>query len=81
MAPSIDPAWAVSLPHLSAIILEVGGQLSHGAVVARELHLPAVAALAGATTMFRDGDVLVVDGDSGRVQIVDRYVKNVRFGR
>jgi rifampicin phosphotransferase len=47
---------------------EIGGTLSHGAIVAREFGLPAVVNLPGATKRFRTGDVLRVDGTTGEVR-------------
>ena len=53
----------------AALVLEVGGYLSHGAIVAREYGLPAVANLPGVLTAVRDGQILTVDGDAGRVEL------------
>jgi pyruvate,water dikinase len=51
------------------LILETGGQLSHGAVVAREYGLPAVAAIAHITTRLADGQLVTVDGRTGIVTV------------
>jgi pyruvate,water dikinase len=64
-----DPGWTPLFGLLEGLILEVGGQLSHGAVVAREYGLPAVAALPGITTRLADGDLVLVDGRTGTVVI------------
>jgi len=63
----VDPGWTPIFSLLSALVLEHGGQLSHGAVVAREYGLPAVAGIPGITQLLRDGDAVVVDGLNGIV--------------
>lgn len=68
VAPSTDPAWTPLFLRASAVVMEVGGYLSHGAIVAREYGIPAVVNVAGALTTFQDGQQLLVDGDQGRVQ-------------
>ncbi len=67
VAPSTDPGWTPLFLRASAIVMESGGYLSHGAIVAREYGIPAVVNLPGILTDLQDGDVLVVDGDSGRL--------------
>ena len=69
VAPSTDPGWTPLFLRASALVLEVGGSLSHGAIVAREYGLPAVANLPGVLTAVRDGQLLTVDGDTGRVEL------------
>jgi phosphohistidine swiveling domain-containing protein len=67
VAPSTDPAWTPLFLRASAVVMEVGGYLSHGAIVAREYGIPAVVNVAGAMTTFHEGQLLHVDGDSGKV--------------
>jgi rifampicin phosphotransferase len=62
-----DPGWTPIFPLVSAIVLEVGGQLSHGAIVAREYGTPAVINVVGATRIIREGQLIVVDGSTGEV--------------
>ncbi|HWI63037.1 MAG TPA: PEP/pyruvate-binding domain-containing protein [Symbiobacteriaceae bacterium] len=69
VAPSTDPAWTPLFLRASAVVMEVGGYLSHGAIVAREYGIPAVVNLGGAMTHFRDGQPLFVDGDTGKVRV------------
>ncbi|HZY85647.1 MAG TPA: PEP/pyruvate-binding domain-containing protein [Gemmataceae bacterium] len=69
VAPSTDPGWTPLFLRASALVLEVGGYLSHGAIVAREYGLPAVANVPGVLTAVRDGQRLTVDGDAGRVEL------------
>ena len=66
VCPSSDPNWTPLFVNAAALVMEMGGSLSHGAVVAREMGIPAVV-LSGATKRFRDGEPLVVDGTSGAV--------------
>ncbi|MFZ5814580.1 MAG: PEP/pyruvate-binding domain-containing protein [Bacillota bacterium] len=64
-----DPGWTPVFPLVRGLVLEIGGQLSHGAIVAREYGVPAVVNVAGATRRIRDGESIVVDGDAGRVYL------------
>ncbi len=66
VCPSTDPSWTPLFGNAAGLVLERGGMLSHGAVVARELGLPAVV-LPEATRLFRDGEVVHVDGCRGWV--------------
>ena len=71
VCPSTDPAWTPLFLHAVALVMERGGMLSHGAVVAREYGIPAVVNVAGATKLFRDGQRVRVDGSRGTVSILD----------
>jgi pyruvate,water dikinase len=51
------------------VITEVGGNLSHGAIVAREYGIPAVLSVAGATAHVSDGQTITVDGNRGIVTL------------
>lgn len=62
--PSTDPAWTPLFVNAAALVLECGGTLSHGAIVARELNLPAVV-LPDAIRLLREGEEVFVDGSSG----------------
>ncbi|HVO32035.1 MAG TPA: PEP-utilizing enzyme, partial [bacterium] len=62
-----DPGWTPYFPAAGALVSELGGMLSHAAVVAREYGLPAVANIANATDLLRDGEEITVDGDAGTV--------------
>jgi pyruvate,water dikinase len=68
---STDPAWTPLFPRAGGLIVELGSLLSHGAVVAREYRLPAVANVRGATQLLRDGQVVTLDGRSGRVWVAE----------
>jgi pyruvate,water dikinase len=67
VAPYTDPGWTPLFLTAAALVMEVGGVMSHGAVVAREYGIPAVVGVKGATTAIRNGDEIVVDGYDGTV--------------
>ncbi len=67
VARATDPGWTPLFLVAGGLVLEQGGMLSHGAVVAREYRLPAVANVPGATARLRDGQVVTVDGSRGVV--------------
>jgi pyruvate,water dikinase len=68
VASATDPSWTSMLAVAGAIVLEMGGPLSHGAIVARELAIPAVVNVANATRALATGDRVVVDGGGGSVR-------------
>lgn len=67
-----DPGWTPIFPLAAAVVTEIGGVLSHGAIVAREFGIPAVVNVQRATQQIRSGDLLKVDGSNGRVTILER---------
>ena len=70
VCPSTDPAWTPLFLHAAGLVMERGGMLSHGAVVAREYGIPAVVNIPNATRNIIDGQKLHVDGNQGTVSIV-----------
>ncbi|MDY3561270.1 PEP-utilizing enzyme [Gemmata sp. JC673] len=70
VCPSTDPAWVPLFVHANALVMETGGVLSHGAIVAREFGLPAVAGLPGATQQIKTGQMVRVDGARGTVTVL-----------
>jgi pyruvate,water dikinase len=67
-----DPSWTPLFFTISGVVTEVGGAMTHGAVVARECGLPAVVGVEQATRLIRDGQRIRVDGDGGFVELVDQ---------
>lgn len=67
VARHTDPGWIALFASAGAIVVERGSLLSHSAIVARELGIPCVVGLSDATRWIVDGEVLTVDGASGRV--------------
>ena len=68
VAPSTDPSWTPLFLKACALITETGGYLSHGAIVAREFGIPAVANVPGVMTEIRHGEMLEVDATRGSVR-------------
>ncbi len=71
VVPSTDPAWTPLFLKAGGLVMETGGYLSHGAIVAREFGIPAVVNLPGILQALRDGDYLEVDGGKGTVRRID----------
>ena len=65
-----DPSWSPVFVTIKALVTEVGGQMTHGAVVAREYGLPAVVGVERATRLIRDGQRIRVNGTSGYVELL-----------
>jgi pyruvate,water dikinase len=66
-----DIAWTLLFPRAAAIVTDVGAPLSHAAIVARELGIPAVVGCGDATMRLKTGDRVLVDGGRGRVEILE----------
>jgi pyruvate,water dikinase len=66
-----DPSWASLFLVASALVIDIGGALSHGAIVARELGVPCVINTRVGTRRLHTGDLLRVDGDSGVVTVLE----------
>jgi pyruvate,water dikinase len=69
VAPSTDPGWTPLFLTAGALVMEMGGANSHGAVVAREYGIPAVVGVADATTRITTGDRVTVHGASGLITL------------
>jgi pyruvate,water dikinase len=69
VAPFTDPGWTPFFPLAAAIVMDLGGMLSHGAVVAREYGIPAVVNTRLATKQIKTGQMITVDGLAGTVTI------------
>ena len=72
IAPFTDPGWTPLFLNAAALVAEVGGLLTHGSIVAREYGIPAVVGVENATKVIKTGQRIVVDGNQGWVQILDR---------
>ncbi len=66
-----DPGWTPIFPLVGGVVLEIGGQLSHGAIVAREYGIPAIVNVRGAMQTIRDGQMITVDGTTGYITLSD----------
>lgn len=69
VARTTNPAWTPLFYSAAGLITESGGPLSHGAVTAREMRLPAVMSVRGAMGIFKDGQKVTVDGSQGLVML------------
>lgn len=67
-----DPGWTPVLARVGGVITEVGGLLSHAAVIGREYGIPAILNLIDATKLIQDGDTIRMNGKTGSVEIVER---------
>jgi pyruvate,water dikinase len=70
--PSIEPSLTPIFPLVRGVVTEMGGLLSHAAILAREYGLPAVVNVAGATERLHDGDRIELDGATGRIRVLER---------
>ena len=70
--------WVKVFPKLSAIVTDIGAPLSHAAIVARELGIPAVVGCGNATTVIRTGDRILVDGTLGFVSRIEESPRDNR---
>jgi pyruvate,water dikinase len=70
VCPVTAPSWAPVFPKIAAAVSDIGGMMSHAAIVAREYGLPAVVGTGHATKRIKTGDRVRVDGDNGVVTIL-----------
>jgi pyruvate,water dikinase len=68
VAERTDPSWVVLFPAAAAILVERGSQLSHAAIVSREMGIPSVVAIRGLMSWLHDGDLVELDGATGAVR-------------
>jgi len=69
---TLEPSWAVVFPRFSAVVTELGGELSHASILLREAGIPAVVNARGAYRTIADGDLVRVDPARGEVRIESR---------
>jgi rifampicin phosphotransferase len=75
VAPYTDPGWTPLFHSARALIMEAGGLMTHGSVVAREYGIPAVVGIDRATERLKDGQFVRVDGTQGVVEILEQPAK------
>jgi pyruvate,water dikinase len=71
VAPFTDPGWTPLFINAAGLVMEVGGLLTHGTVVAREYGIPAVVGITDATKKIKTGQKIRVDGNAGFVLVVE----------
>jgi len=75
-----DPSWTPVFVAIAGLVTEVGGLMTHGAVIAREYGLPAVVGVEHATRLIRDGERIRVHGTEGYVEILSERGLRHRSG-
>lgn len=70
VTPFTDPSWTPLFVSIKGLVTEVGGLMTHGAVIAREYGLPAVVGVENATRLIRDGQRIRVNGTEGYIEVV-----------
>ncbi|HZU04125.1 MAG TPA: PEP/pyruvate-binding domain-containing protein [Ktedonobacteraceae bacterium] len=78
VAPSTDPGWTPLFLTAGGLVMEMGGSISHGAVVAREYGIPAVVGVAGATERIQNGQMIMVNGSTGKIVLLEEETKKSR---
>lgn len=71
IARNTEPSWTPIFINASGVIMEIGGPLQHGGIIAREYGIPCVSGLIGIMDIVKDGDLLEVDGYNGIVKILE----------
>lgn len=66
-----EPSWTPIFTNAAGVIMEIGGPLQHGGIIAREYGIPCVSGLIGIMDIIKDGDLVEVDGDNGIVRILE----------
>ncbi|HEX8202930.1 MAG TPA: PEP-utilizing enzyme [Isosphaeraceae bacterium] len=72
VVPTLEPSWAVVFPRFAAVVAELGGELSHAAILLREAGIPSVVNARGAFAGIAEGDRVRVDPAQGRVVILEK---------
>ncbi|HSV86635.1 MAG TPA: PEP/pyruvate-binding domain-containing protein [Levilinea sp.] len=72
VCPGTDPSWTPLFLAAAGLIMEVGGMMTHGAVVAREYGIPAIVGVDQATTRLHTGQYIRMDGSSGLVEVLEK---------
>lgn len=78
VAPRTDPGWILLFPSAAGLLVEHGSLLSHSAIVAREMGIPAVVSVEGLTAWLRTGDLVELDGGAGRVTRLQTETSNAQ---
>ncbi len=75
VAPFTDPGWTPLFHSVKGLVVEIGGMMTHGSVIAREYGIPAVVGVENATKLLKDGQHVRIDGTKGFVEILDKKSK------
>lgn len=71
VCPGTDPSWTPLFLSAAGLVMEVGGLMTHGAVVAREYGIPAIVGVDNATARLKTGQYIRIDGSSGKILLLD----------
>jgi len=71
VAERTDPGWILLFPAAAGLLVERGSLLSHAAIVAREMRIPAIVSISGITQQLNDGDWVEMDGSTGTIRLID----------
>ena len=75
VAQATDPGWTPLFTNAGGVILEIGGLLQHGSLVAREYGKPCIAGIENATTILKEGQLIEMDGLNGTIRVIDGLEK------
>ena len=81
VCPGTDPSWTPLFLAAGGLVMEVGGLMTHGSVVAREYGIPAVVGVHQATTRLTTGQRIQVDGSTGLIRILDSDPEKAEAGQ
>jgi phosphohistidine swiveling domain-containing protein len=76
VAKFTEPSWTPIFTNAAGVVMEIGGPLQHGGIIAREYGIPCVSGLMGIMGIIKDGDLLEVDGYNGVVRIIESSGEN-----
>jgi pyruvate,water dikinase len=71
VCPGTDPSWTPLFLTAVGLVMETGGMMTHGAVVAREYGIPAIVGVDRATQRLKTGQLIRIDGSSGRITLLE----------
>jgi len=71
VARATEPSWTPIFTNAAGVVMEIGGPLQHGGIIAREYGIPCISGLMGIMDIIKDGDLLEVDGTNGVVKILE----------
>jgi pyruvate,water dikinase len=76
VCPATDPAWTPLFLTASGLVMEIGGMMTHGAIVAREYGIPAVVGVHHATTRLQTGQLVLVNGSTGQITLLEQELNS-----
>lgn len=69
-----EPSWTPIFVNAAGVVLEIGGPLQHGAIIAREYGIPCVSGIDDIPNILSDGDLIEVDGSNGTVRVIEKQL-------